>query len=372
MANNTAKRITEELLSGADVQINGGRPWDIKVHDERLYQRVLSSGSLGLGESYMDGWWDCEQIDEFIARILRANLNKAIVKNWAALWLVAKGALSNLQRKTKAFEVGERHYDIGNDLYNAMLDKRLVYTCAYWRSSQTLDEAQEAKLDLTCRKLGIKPGMTILDVGCGWGSFAKFAAEKYGARVTGITVSKEQVELGNKMCAGLPVEILLQDYRDVKGTYDRIVSLGMFEHVGYKNYRTYMDVVNRSLKPDGLFLLQTIAGNKSTTTGDAWLDKYIFPNGMLPSVKQVGASIEGLFTMEDWHNFGPDYEKTLLAWHHNFVQAWPTLRSRYDNRFYRMWRYYLLSCAGAFRARRIQLWQIVLSKQPQQPYCSIR
>jgi cyclopropane-fatty-acyl-phospholipid synthase len=243
-----------------------------------------------------------------------------------------------------------------------MLDKRMVYTCGYWKDAKTLDEAQEAKLDLTCKKLNLKPGMKVLDIGCGWGSFAKYAAEKYKVKVVGITVSKEQAVLAKALCKGLPIEIRLQDYRDLNEKFDRIVSLGMFEHVGYKNYKTYMKVVHRCLKDDGLFLLHTIGGNKSVKSTDPWIDKYIFPNSMLPSIKQMGDAIEDYFVMEDWHNFSADYDKTLMAWYNNFENSWNKLKDDYDERFHRMWRYYLLACAGTFRARKSQLWQIVLSK----------
>lgn len=355
----------KKILAGIDVSIDGNRNWDIQVHDERLYRRVIMSGSVGLGESYMDGWWDCPKLDEFFSKILGAQLNRKIGPKWKMAPFAVRNTLFNMQSVSRAFQVGERHYDIGNDLYKAMLDKRMVYTCGYWSGNPPaggLDKAQENKLDLVCRKLGLRSGQKILDIGCGWGSFAKYAAEKYGVSVVGVTVSKEQVSLGEKMCKGLPIEIKLQDYRKIEGKFDHIVSLGMFEHVGYKNYRTYMEVASRSLKDNGLFLLHTIGSNFSARTSDVWMKKYIFPNGMLPSVKQIGSAIEGLFVMEDWHNFRADYDKTLMEWFKNFDSAWPMLRAKYGDRFYRMWKYYLLSCAGAFRARKMQLWQIVLSK----------
>jgi cyclopropane-fatty-acyl-phospholipid synthase len=243
-----------------------------------------------------------------------------------------------------------------------MLDQRMVYSCGYWKDATTLDEAQEAKLDLICQKLNLRSGMHILDIGSGWGSFAKFAAEKYGVRVTGITVSSEQAEMATEMCKGLPVEFKLMDYRLLSGTFDHIVSIGMFEHVGYKNYPIYMQVVHRCLKDDGLFLLHTIGGNKSEVMIDPWLNKYIFKDAMLPSIQQIGCAIEGVFVMEDWHNFSADYDKTLMAWHDHFVSSWDEIKEDYDEKFYRMWKYYLLMCAGSFRSRKNQLWQIVLSK----------
>ena len=354
------RRRVERLLAPADVKIGGERPWDIQVHNDALYSRVLVEGALGLGESYMDGWWDCEHLDQFVQRILAADLNTRVKPLVDVFWS-AKARLVNLQKSSRAFQVGRRHYDIGNDLYSRMLDSRMVYSCGYWKDATTLDAAQEAKLELVCRKLGLEPGMRVLDIGCGWGGTAKFVVERYRVQVVGITVSVEQARLARELCRGLPVEIRLQDYRDVNERFDRVLSLGMIEHVGYKNYRSYMNVVRRCLRDDGLFLLHTIGGNRSVTWTDPWIARYIFPNSMLPSARQTTEAIEGLFVLEDWHNFGADYDKTLMCWFRNFEEAWPDLRTGYDERFYRMWKYYLLSSAGSFRVRKNQLWQIVLS-----------
>jgi len=351
----------QQLLSVAGIKINGNNPWDISVHNDKFYQVVLSQITLGLGESYMDGWWDCDKLDGFFSRVIRAQIQNNIKKNPGLVYQVILARLLNLQSRNRAFQIGERHYDLGNELFICMLDKRLVYSCAYWQDAQNLDVAQENKLELICRKLGLQPGMKILDIGCGWGSFGKYAAEKYRVEVVGITVSKEQVELARTLCTGLPVEIRLQDYRDVNEKFDRVVSVGMIEHVGYKNYRTYMEVVRRCLDADGLFLLHTIGGNKSVKSVDPWINKYIFPNGMLPSIQQLSRAVEGLFVVEDWHNFSADYDKTLMAWYGNLEKNWDNLKLKYDERFHRMWKYYLLSCAGSFRARSNQLWQIVLS-----------
>jgi cyclopropane-fatty-acyl-phospholipid synthase len=351
----------QQLLSVAGIKINGNNPWDISVHNDKFYQVVLSQITLGLGESYMDGWWDCDKLDEFFSRVIRTQIQNNIKKNWGLVYQVMLARLLNLQSRNRAFQIGEKHYDLGNELFINILDKRLVYSCAYWQDAQNLDIAQENKLELICCKLGLQPGMKILDIGCGWGSFGKYAAEKYRVEVVGITVSKEQVELARTLCTGLPVEIRLQDYRDVNEKFDRVVSVGMIEHVGYKNYRTYMEVVRRCLDADGLFLLHTIGGNKSVKSVDPWINKYIFPNGMLPSIQQLSRSVEGLFVVEDWHNFSADYDKTLMAWYANLEKNWDNLKSKYDERFYRMWKYYLLSCAGSFRVRSNQLWQIILS-----------
>ena len=355
--------IIQEILSLADVRINGDRPWDIRVVNQKFYERVLAGGSLALGESYMDGWWDCEALDQFFAKIMDARLDKKIKKSKQALWAVLKAKITNVQRRSKAYEIGKRHYDIGNDLFSIMLDKSMNYSCGYWNDAKSLDEAQEAKMDLICRKMGLKRGMKVLDIGCGWGGFAKYAAEKHNVKVLGITVSREQVEFARTFCQGLPVEIKPQDYRELKEKHDRIISIGMFEHVGVKNYRTYMKVVHSCLASEGLFLLHTIAGNSSVNTTDPWINRYIFPNSMLPSAEQITSAAEGLFVLEDWHSFGPHYDKTLMAWYSNFKKKWGKIKDTYDKRFYRMWTYYLLSCAGSFRSRRNQLWQIVFSKK---------
>jgi len=357
-----SETIIRDMLAEAGVEVNGPDPWDLQVHDDRFYRRVLREVELGLGESYMDGWWDCEAIDQLICRLLKARLDERLRGNWKLMLHVLRTRVFNLQSRSRAFEVGEKHYDRGNDLYQAMLDKRMNYTCGYWREADNLDDAQEAKLDLVCRKIGLEPGMRVLELGCGFGSFAKYAAEKYGVEVLGVTVSKEQVALATEMSRGLPVEIRLQDYRDVEGEYDRVISIGVMEHVGVKNYRTYMEVVDRTLKQGGIGFFHTIGDNVSETGTNVWTNKYIFPNGMLPSIAQLAKAMEGLFVMEDWHNFGPYYDPTLMAWHANFEAAWPELKDQYDERFYRMWRYYLLSSAGGFRARSSQLWQVVFTR----------
>lgn len=367
------KEIIQTLLREAGITINGSNPWDIQIHNDKFYSRLLNNVELALGESYMDKWWDCEQLDQFFYKVLTANL-ETIAFNNAAFWRSAlkqwffdkKQRLLNYQTKKRAFVVGKKHYDIGNDLYKIMLDKRMVYTCASWENQKTLDDAQAQKLKLACQKLDLKPGMRILDIGCGWGSFAKYATENYDVSVVGITVSKQQLELGQTLCKGLPIELRFQDYRQsakMNEKYDRIVSLGMFEHVGHKNYQTYMKAVFTCLKEDGLFLLHTIGANSIKRTTNPWISKYIFPNGYIPTMAQIGRSVEDIFVMEDWQNIGINYDKTLMAWHQNVENRWSELKDKYDERFHRMWKYYLLSCAGSFRARQNQVWQLVLSKK---------
>ena len=353
-------RFTQDLLEDADVKINGRRPWDLQVHNDKLFQRFFARGSLALGETYVEGWWDVSRLDEFFERVLRAGLEDRI-KTVKGLVQLARARLRNLQTPSRSFEVGLRHYDIGNDLYERMLDSYMCYSCGYWETAQTLEQAQQAKLDLICRKIGLKAGHRVLDIGCGWGGFAKFAAEHYGAEVVGVTISREQAGLAMQRCSGLPVEIHIADYRSIDEKFDRIVSIGMFEHVGRKNFDNYMRVARRCLKESGLLLLHTIGKNRPDTVTDPWIDHYIFPNGDLPTLQQITKACESRFIIEDVHNFGAYYDHTLMAWFHNFEGAWESLRDQYDDRFYRTWKYYLLLCAGAFRARDLQLWQVVLA-----------
>ncbi len=352
----------QSLLEQAGVLLNGDRPWDVQVHDPRTYRRILRDGSLGVGETYMEGWWDCDQLDEMMTRVLGLELDRKL-HPWFHWFYLLQSMLINFQKPLRAFEVGEAHYDIGNELYQRMLDRRMIYSCAYWRDAKTLDQAQEAKLDLIGRKLMLEPGMRVLDIGCGWGGTARFLVERFSVKVVGITISRKQADLAKEECLGLPVEIQVKDYREVNEKYDRIVSIGMFEHVGYHNYHTYFQIINRCLIKGGLFLLQTIGNNRSEVTTNPWVKRYIFPNSMLPSAKQISEAAEGLLLLEDWHNFGIDYDRTLMHWLRNFQHHWRELVHYYDERFFRMWKFYLLSCAGSFRARRNQLWQLVFSKQ---------
>jgi len=357
-----AQDLFVDLLARADVQVGGSRPWDIQVHDERVWTRLLRDGTLGAGESYVDGWWDTPALDQFIDHILRARFDESLRENWTLVAQAVRARVLNLQSITRSFDNGQHHYDIGNDLYEAMLGGRLLYTCAYWHGATTLDEAQDAKLDLVCRKVGLRPGMRVLDLGCGWGGFASFAAERYGVTVTGYTVSQEQVRWAKDHYPQLPIDIRLDDYRNATGTFDAVVSIGLMEHVGWKNYRGYMQLVDRLLAPGGVAFVHTIAGNTPRAHIEPWMDKYIFPNAVLPTLARLATAMEGIFIPEDVHNIGEDYDRTLLAWWHKFDAAWPELRARYGDTFYRRWKYYLLACAGAFRSRSQQLFQIVMTR----------
>jgi len=363
------------LLGEADIQINGRRRWDMHINDPRAIEMLVTQGSLGIGEAYMEGYWDSPALDQFFARVIRHSLDVKIVRYLRFRYLLhqARHILFNLQSPERAFEVGEQHYDIGNDIFEIMLDPTMSYSCGYWEHAKNLEEAQYNKLDMICRKLELKPGDKLLDIGCGWGGLASHAAEHYGVEVTGITVSREQLELAAQRCQGLPVKIELVDYRELNGEYDKIVSVGMFEHVGFKNYEAYFNTVKKLLKPEGLFLLHTIGSQNTSYRNDPWVDKYIFPNGYLPSMKQISETVEGRMIIEDVHNFGMDYDKTLMAWWERFNAGWSSLSDRYNQRFYRMWKYYLHCFAGAFRARRNQLWQLILSRPERSvQYRSIR
>lgn len=359
----TLRNYINDVLQTAGISLNGNNPWDIQINNEDLYARVLKNGSLGLGEAYMDKWWDCKSLDQFFSRVIKAKLENLVPMKKTFLLKLLLLKFINFQTKKRSLEVGKKHYDLGNELFSAMLDSRMNYTCGYWKNAKDLDQAQLNKLELTCQKLQLNRGMKVLDIGCGFGAFAKYAAENYDVSVVGITISEQQKKYAQQNCLSLPVKICFQDYRDVNEKFDRIVSLGMFEHVGHLNYRTYMQVAQQCLKEDGLFLLHTIGSNYTRTGCDSWISKYIFPNGMLPSITQIGKAYENLFIMEDWHNFGADYDKTLMAWHENFKKNWHQIKHQYDERFYRMWNYYLLMSAGCFRARDNQLWQIVFSKK---------
>jgi cyclopropane-fatty-acyl-phospholipid synthase len=353
-----AKTVITDLLQKADIGINGDRPWDIRVHDPRFFHRVLSSGTLGFGESYMDGWWDCDALDEMCCRAIRARLDRHFTFSLPNLWAVLSAFLVNQQTRRRSKKVGREHYDLSNDFFEAMLDPNMQYSCALFADGDDLAAAQVRKLDWICERLQLRPGLRLLDIGCGWGGLARYAACHYGCEVVGVTISREQFRYAQDWCRGLDVDIQLRDYRDVTGQFDRIVSVGMVEHVGRKNYRTYMHAARRLLNDDGIFLCHGIAANQSHLYTDRWIERYIFPNSLLPSAARLARAAEGLFVIDDLQNIGPNYGPTLLAWEKNFRNAWPRFADRNGERFRRMWRFYLLSCAGAFRARNLQVFSI--------------
>lgn len=360
-----AETAIREIFDSAGVGVEGRAPGDIIVKNPDFYARLLRDASIGLGESYMEEWWECEELDLFIEKLLRADIKKKLSGSLKLKLLTLRALVTNMQSRERAYQVAHAHYDLGNDLYEVMLDKRMVYTCAYWKNAKTLEEAQEHKLDLVCRKAGLKPGMRVVDLGCGFGGFAMYAAEKYDCEVMGVTVSVEQQRFGSRVAKekGLKVDLRVQDYRNVFGKFDAVVSIGMMEHVGWKNHRNFMEVVHRCMKDEAIAVVHTIGSNEYQRHGIPFFEKYIFPNAASPSLEQVGKATENLLVVEDVHNIGPDYRPTLLAWWKNFDEGYSTLdQKKYDRQFYRMWRFYLLAAAGAVAARESQLWQFVLTR----------
>ena len=390
----SARHTCVRLLEAAGIEVGGREPWDIQVHDERLWERALVERELAFGEAYMDGWWDAQRPDQLLARIVDANVEDAIRPSPRLVATVLRAKLAHRQTVSGSRRNAQHHYDIGDDLYERMLDKRMIYSCAYFADQPSddqpsagdsisagfgagagadgLDEAQEAKLDLICRKLHLEPGMQVLDIGCGWGGFAHFAAERYGAGVVGISPAAHQVTRAQARCEGMNVEIRQQDYREVTGHFDRIVSIGMMEHVGASHHGEFITTCNRLLAPGGLMLHHFIGALETKTTTDPWIEKYVFPGGLLPSVVQFARACEDQLVIEDVHNFGPDYDRTLMSWLSRIESSWDEI-PRYDERFRRMWRYYLCASAAGFRARRLQLWQFVVRRTGHAPpYTPVR
>jgi cyclopropane-fatty-acyl-phospholipid synthase len=350
-----------DLLAKAGITVDGDEPWDIRVHDPRVYARMLRDGTIGFGEAFMDGWLDCDRIDLMAVRAYRADLTHQIAVR-PALVEALKLKLNPFGSRSRSFEIGERHYDTGNDLFEIMLDPYMTYSCGYWRRANTLETAQRDKLELICRKLQLEPGQRVLDIGVGFGSFARYAAEHYGVTVVGVSVSQEQIDLGRRLCAGLPIEFRYTDYRDLDEHFDRVVSVGMFEHVGRRYHRDFFASCERCLKPSGLMLLHTV-GFLKEEGANPWFDKYILPGVDFPTVANiVNAAGTGL-VLENFHTWeGAHYDKTLMAWFERFDGGWARIKQKYGEAFYRMWKLYLQGCAGAFRVERLRVWQLVFSK----------
>ncbi len=356
-----SKDLVLRLLDHAGIELNGPAVHDLQVHDDRFFDRVVRDRELGMGESYQDGWWSAERLDELLVKVLEARLRLKIRTSPQLMALAARAAVTNRQTVSRAARNASAHYDIGNDLYERMLDKRMIYSCGYWAEATDLDAAQEAKLELICAKLHLEPGMRVLDIGCGWGGLAQYAAERHGVHVTGVSPAAEQVAVARERCRGLDVEIRQCDFRQITGRYDRIVSVGMLEHVGPRNFQAFFDVNDRLLTDDGLLLHHTIGSNVSKNHTDPWFDKYIFPGGVVPSMEQIAKASLLTWTIEDVHNFGPYYDTTLMAWHSNIQSRWDEV-PHYDERFRRTWDYYLLGSAASFRTRNLQLWQVVFRR----------
>lgn len=371
MKTRRAEEAIRDLLSQADVIVGGRRPWDVRVLNPDFYERALEGGSLAVGDAYVDGWWEADRLDQMFHRVFLADLHQRPS-------IGMRGKLEAMRLRfgrageRRAVEEPPAYERLGGDVFAAMLGERMSLTCAYWGEATTLDEAQEAQLDLVCRKLELQPGMTVLEIGCGWGAFAKYAAERHGVGVLGVDSDEARVETGRRLCRGLPVELLVQDHKEVQGRFDRVVSLGILERLGPRGYRPYMESASRRLKDDGIGLIHTIGRNATEPRGDPWFDRHIRPDGAAPSIQQLSAAMEGLFVLEDCHNLGPQYDPTLLAWQANLELAWPALRDKYGERVFRTMKYHLLSSAGSFRSRRSQVFQIVMTKAGRrQPHCRV-
>ena len=362
----SSRDIALGILSAAGIPLNSPEPWSIRVHNEKLWDRVISQKQLGFAESYMDGWWDCDALDVALTKLLSINVLSLLKPSPALALHVTRSYLRNNQTKHRAAANAKHHYNIGNDLYTRMLDEEMVYSCAYWKDAQTLGAAQLAKFDLICRKLDLQPGMRLLDIGSGWGGFLRYAVRNYGVEAVGISPADNQINLARERSAGLGITFIQQDYRDLKGQFDRIVSIGMMEHVGPKNYKTFFEKCDELLTKDGRMLHHTISSNLTKHVTDPFFDRYIFPGGVLPSLAQIANAVENKFIIEDVHNFGPDYDRTLLEWQKNIAAKWDEI-PQYDERFRRMWDYYLLSSAAGFRAGHLQLLQCVFQRVGQRP-----
>ena len=372
----TSRAIIEGFLSEADITVNGRQAWDLQVHEQAFFDRVLSEGALGLGESYMEGWWDVDDLFAFFVRLLscpavqdRKNVG------WRTALVLLKAKLLNLQTRQQARAMADHHYNLSNELFEQMLGSSLAYSCGYWDNAESLDAAQSSKYDLVCRKLDLQRGERLLDIGCGWGGFAKHAAENYGVEVVGISVANEQIRYARDLCRNLPVEFVECDYRELdqagySGSFDKVASIGMIEHVGASNYRIMCKNVFAALRPHGLFLLHSIGSATSERAGDTWLTTYIFPGAVAPSMRQLSEATEVFFVLHDVQNIGVNYAPTLRAWYENFDAYWKSLTPEKpkpkvwgsEETFYRMWRYYLLSCAANFSVGGSQVWQLVYAK----------
>lgn len=372
-----SNEILVKKLAELGVTVGGDSDVDIHINDKYLFVKLYFGRSLALGETYMDRGWEANNLYAFASKMFNSDLAHFFSKrSFGDYWRDISARVRNLQNIVRARQVVKQHYNINDDIYDVMLDESMAYTCGYWPHADNLAMAQVAKANLVCQKLGLESEDKTLDVGCGWGGFADFAARKYGAEVVGVTLSSKQANIAKERTKNLPVEIRTQDYREIheENVYDKVTSIGMLEHVGVKNYDEFFRIIHRAIKSDGLFLLHNIGSPTPVFRANPWVDKYIFPNGVAPSLSQFIAHAEKYFRVEDVHNFGADYVPTLKAWWENFDNNWKgNLEKNYSERFYRMWQFYLLGFAAAFESRYLQLFQAVLSpKGVHGGYASIR
>ncbi len=364
MKSSSPQKFVTDLLLSADIRIDGSRHGDIQVHNEKFYRRVAAGGSLALGEAYMDGWWDCDDLGEFTRKIVKGRLKVPLDLHAAKIYLMS--VIGNLQTPQGSKRVADVHYELPSKMYALFLGPSNQYTSFYYAHTDNDVQAEEARLELICRKLKLNKNDRVLDIGCGWGGFAKYAAQKYGCHVTGVSIAREQIKFARQYAKGLSVQFKIQDYRQLKGSYDKIFSGGMLEHVGYKNYPTYMKKIAELLTDDGIAVIDCIGGNVPGKGPNPWVGKYIFPNSMVPSPSQISSAFEKHLVLEDWHNFRHDYSRTARYWKNEFIKNWGKIQALdqtlFNERFYRMWLYYLSLFEGAFEASHIQQWQLVFVK----------
>mmetsp|Transcript_2643 Transcript_2643/g.5371 ORF Transcript_2643/g.5371 Transcript_2643/m.5371 type:complete len:414 (+) Transcript_2643:74-1315(+) len=351
----------------------------VEFHDPTAWYDIITQGNLGVAESYMHGKIKVDPLPFFLTLLNGTALGTrrkegsdymVFFMDMINLPTALAGRLFNQQTRERSTRVTKQHYDAGNDLYERMLGPSMSYTCAYWRNATTLDEAQTNKFDLIRRKLELQDGMKVADLGMGWGTAAAYMHKHGRVEVTGVSLSEEQVKWAQANLAKTGLKFVWEDYRDHcenpanVGTYDRVYSIGMLEHVGFKNHATLFKCIKRLLKPDGLAVVHTIGEPDFLPNSDPFLDKYIFPGAVIPALSSVSAAIENDFILEDFQNFGYDYAKTLAVWAVNSEAFFRDNPTAYTPEFQRMWDYYLKMCEALFELRINQLWHFVLSPRP--------
>ena len=367
--NIVSKNKVGAFLNRAGLQVDGPNEFDPKVTSDEFYRMVTLKGMLGLGESYVLGHWDCEDLEVFFLRAFRSGLLEELANALPMKIMRFMYGVSNPQSVIRAKHNAQDHYAKQEAVVLSMTGRRKAYTCARWTdpldpNEVDIDIAQERKLQLIYNKLCLNPGKKTLDIGCGWGSLIGFLAER-GVDSYGITPVDSQIEYIRNAYGGT-VKVAVSDYRDRPADwnlFDAVVSVGMYEHVGRKNADAYMHAVNNMLAPESLALTHCFGiANSKVPLVDPWTEKYIFPGVYLPTLSEiVQASENADLRVVDVEEMGIHYQKTLRSWNKNFVEAWPMLKQNqsFNPCFFRMWRYYLLIAAAAFGARKIDLWQII-------------
>jgi len=366
----TAGRRTETLITAgltrAGVTVNGPNPWDIRVLDNRLFRRVVGTRELGFGDSYVEGWWECDRIDELVTRILRTGIKRILPPGISGLTLAARSVITNTQGSERAGDNATAHYGQHDALLRLILGEPLVYSCADWRDATDLADAQHAKIDRLASKLQLRPGMRVLDIGCGWGATADYLSTRHGVIVVGITPVAAQATHAARHHRHSDVSFVTTDFSNFTSPkpFDRIYSVGMVEHVGPKNLKPFFRHCQDLLVDDGIMFHQTIGRRTPRASTDAWIDRRIFPGGAIPSVQQLSRAWSAGWVLEDFENLGPDYDRTLMAWLGLLEGKKDQVLDQFGEEMYRTFRFYFQYCAGAFRARELQLWQLVLTKHP--------